>query len=134
MTDDDELFLSYQGGVQQNSLQHVLQTQYDIQNPLQILQGSSYYYTDSFKTLVGNKGNNFIQSINATFNELEAYVLELEQMQFNYSVLCLQECWLHNNDDISQIQTVKQLYINCAKGTQQHKRRSAYLHTRDTHL
>ena len=75
---DDELFLSYQGGVQPNSLQHVLQTQYDIQNPLQIMQGSSYYDTDPFKTLVGNKGHNFsifssnIQSINAKFNELEA--------------------------------------------------------------
>ena len=37
--------------------------------------------------LVRNKGNHFsifssnIQSINAKFNELEAYVLELEQMQ-----------------------------------------------------
>ena len=102
---DDELFLSYQGGVQHNSLQHVLQTQYDIQNPLQILEGSSYYDTETFKTLVGNKGNNFsifssnIQSIDAKFDELEAYVLELEQMQYNYSVLCLQECWLNNNDE-----------------------------------
>ena len=25
-------------------------------------------------------------------------------MQFHYSVLCLQECWLKNNDDITQIQ------------------------------
>ena len=25
-------------------------------------------------------------------------------MQFHYSVLCLQECWLNNNDDITQIQ------------------------------
>ena len=106
----DELFLSYQGGVQQNSLHHVLQTHYDIQNPLQIMQGSSFYDTDPFKTLVGNKGNNFsifssnIQSINATFNQLEAYVLEPEQMQFHYSVLCLHECWLNNNDDITQIQ------------------------------
>ena len=31
-------------------------------------------------------------------------MLELEQMQFHYSVLCLQECWLNNNDDITQIQ------------------------------
>ena len=106
---DDELFLSYQGGVQHNSLQHVLQTQYDIQNPLQILQGSSYYDTETFKTFVGNKGHNFsifssnIQSINAKFDELDAYVLELEHMQFHYSVLCLQECWLNNNDDTNTV-------------------------------
>ena len=42
--------------------------------------------------LVGNKGNNCsicssnIQSINAKFNELEAYVLELEQMQIPVSI------------------------------------------------
>ena len=54
-----DLFLSYQGGIQHNSLQHVLQTQYDIQNPLQVLQGSSYYDTGPFKILVRNKGNKF---------------------------------------------------------------------------
>ena len=99
--------MSYQGGVQHNSLQHVLQTQHDV------LQGSSYNDTDSFKSLVGNRGNNVsifssnIQYIYAKLNELESYVLELEQMQFHYSVLCLQECWLNNNDDISQIQLSK---------------------------
>ena len=64
----------------------MLQPQYDIQNPLQILQGSSYYDTGPFETLVGNKGNDVsifssnIQSIDATFNELDAYVLEPDQM------------------------------------------------------
>ena len=132
-----ELFLSYQGGVQHNSLQHVLQTQYDIQNPLQILQGSSYYDTETFKTLVRNKGNNFrifssnIQSINAKFDELEAYVLELEQMQFHYSVLCLQECWIKHNDDITQIQSGN--YTSIVQGALSNTRGGLPMYIHETH-
>ena len=40
----------------------------------------------------------------AKFNELEAYVLELDKIKFNFTMICLQESWLKDNDDVSQIQ------------------------------
>ena len=38
------------------------------------------------------------------FNELEAYVLELDKIKFNFIMICLQESWLKDNDAVSQIQ------------------------------
>ena len=38
------------------------------------------------------------------FNELEAYVMELDKIKFNFTMICLQESWLKDNDDVSQIQ------------------------------
>ena len=38
-----------------------------------------------------------IQSINAKFQELEAFVLELHLLKFNFSIICIQESWLSYN-------------------------------------
>ena len=77
-----------------------------------ILQESPYYDCDSFKTLihpVDINTNNFsilstnIQSIHAKFNELQAFVKDMQSVQFNFSVICIQESWLKDADDTSLI-------------------------------
>ena len=94
-------------------------------------------HRETFKTLVRNKGNNFrifssnIQSINAKFDKLEANVLELEQMQFHYSVLCLKECWLKNNDDITQIQLGN--YTSIVQGALSSTRGGLLMYIHETH-
>ena len=60
--------------------------------------------------MVNNSVNRFgifstnIQSINAKFQELEAFVEELHSLKFNFSIICIQESWLREQDDISLIQ------------------------------
>ena len=83
---NDDLFLKYQGGVQQNSLHHAIQTYNDTHNTLNTLPISPYYDRDTFELLAVKNMSNVsifsgnIQSINAKFNELEAYVLELDKV------------------------------------------------------
>ena len=45
-----------------------------------------------------------VQSLNAKFNELEAFINELYIAQFKFNVICLQECWLTNESDASTMQ------------------------------
>ena len=48
---NDDLFLKYQGGVQQNSLHHAIQTYNDTHNTLNTLHVSSFYDRDTFELL-----------------------------------------------------------------------------------
>ena len=45
-----------------------------------------------------------MQSLHAKFSELLAFVIDLQSAQFNFSIICIQESWLNENDDISQIE------------------------------
>ena len=75
----------------------------------EIIKHSLYYDSNKFCSLLHEDNNCFsilstnIQSINARFCELEAYIEELKQVNFNYSAICIQESWLKEHDDISQI-------------------------------
>ena len=90
---NDDLFLKYQGGVQRNSLHHAIQTYNDTHNTLNTLHISSYYDRDTFELLAVKNISNVsifssnIQSINAKFNELEAYVLELDKIKFHFTMI-----------------------------------------------
>ena len=80
MAFSDHVILSNLGGVESHNLISIL----DIEdNEPQSIQHSSHYDTDSFKKLITNHNNIFsvlslnIQSMNATFSELETFVEEL---------------------------------------------------------
>ena len=79
----DEAFLSYVGGTHNNDLKTVLDINDIDTNEPQTIRHSSYYVYDKFNELIINKNDRFsvlstnIQSINSTFNELEAFVEEL---------------------------------------------------------
>ena len=45
-----------------------------------------------------------VESSNAKMNEIEAFVEELSQIHFKFSLICFQECWLSDNDDKSHLQ------------------------------
>ena len=61
----------------------------------QTIRHSSYYDYDKFNELIVHKNDHFsvlstnIQSINSKFNELEAFVEELGNTNFKFSVICL---------------------------------------------
>ena len=45
-----------------------------------------------------------IQSMNSKCSELEAFVDELSTLNFKFSIICLQETWMSETDDLSLIQ------------------------------
>ena len=75
-----------------------------------IIRRSSYYDFDKFNSLAKKQGKQLsilssnIQSINAKFSELEAYVNDVSSLNFKFSIIYLQESWLSENDDLSLIQ------------------------------
>ena len=73
------------------------------------MKTSSYYDTNNFKSLINTKTNNFgvlstnIQSINAKLNEIEVFTQELRLLNYAFSVICIQESWLTEQDDLCNI-------------------------------
>ena len=130
MTYLNEIFLQYQGGLQNNCLNHLLHLnngETDDSNALPVIPNSTYYDIENFNSLVKNSVNRFgifstnIQSINAKFQELEAFAEELHSLKFNFSIIFIQESWLTEQDDISQIQLenyncIAHVKYNSAKG------------------
>ena len=128
MTDSDDLILQYYGGVHKNCLNNILHSTNDETNEsdsLPIMKTSSYYDTDHFKSLVNTKINSVgiisanIQSINAKFNELAAFVQELHLLNYDFSIICIQESWLTEQDDLSHIQLEDYTCISLGKNSQQ---------------
>ena len=76
-------------------------------NEPQTIRHSSYYDYDKFNELIINKNDRFsvlctnMQSINSKFNEMEAFVEELGNNNFKFIVICLQETWKSDCDDLS---------------------------------
>lgn len=108
----DNTFLENFGGLNDNSLCHILSSYIDDENgednqPNYITH--SPYYEDKFSAFTNQK-NKFtilssnIESLNAKFGELEAFIYVLRQVNVEFSVICLQECWLPENPDSSLIQ------------------------------
>ena len=89
-----------------NDLNNILHTNEFDSVELQTTRRSSCYDLDNFDKLTCSTHKCFsilstnIQSINAKFNELEAFVEDLGKHNFKFSVICLQETWLSDNDDL----------------------------------
>ena len=119
MVVDNELFLRFRDGVLPNSLDYILQAHNDphSQHTGRSLCSSSYYNNTDFITLAKHNATHFsilstnIQSIHANFSELEAYVHELDQINFKFRIICLQESWLKDNADMSQLLSADFNYI-----------------------
>ena len=112
MGNTDKDFLQFYGGFECNSLGHVLQLDeegYD-NNEIQVFKHSPYYDEESLHDLLKSKKGQFcilstnIESIFAKFDELKLFVEVLNDMNFSFSAICIQEAWLGENDDTSCIQ------------------------------
>ena len=93
-------------GIRNNDLNNILHINEFDSVELQTTRRSSYYDLDNFDKLTSSTHKCFsilstnIQSINAKCNELEAFVEDLGKHNFKFSVICLQETWLSDNDDL----------------------------------
>ena len=107
MTLTDELFLSSVGSVRQYSLTSIIEEQNTNTQEHQCTQQSSYYDMDKFSEVAKTRLNDFsiltttIESLNAKFDELLIHITELKNINFKYSVICLQETWLSEMDGMS---------------------------------
>ncbi len=108
----DEVFLKYQGGVENNSLINIIEPSTDTNDESeqpQIIRHSPYYDFNKLSSVLRNNQNSFsifssnIQSINAKFTELKIFIEMLNQLKYSFSAICVQESWLSENDT-SQIQ------------------------------
>ena len=107
----DDAFLKHYGGLEKNSLDRVLQQHNnDESTDLHTFTCSSYYDYNLFNKLTQAHKQQFsvmstnIQSINAKIDQLKAFVIEMEQMNFQFDAICLQETWLDDTQDTSLIQ------------------------------
>ncbi len=75
---------------------------------MQIITDSIYYdCNDDFMQSLAKTQNQFsifstnIQSIRAKFDEFKIVIEILKQNMFEFSIICIQETWLSENDDTS---------------------------------
>ena len=109
----DEQFLQHLGGVRTNSLRELLQVTnvglYE-ENFHSLIPHSPYFDTDQMCKLATSKQHCFsilssnIESTNAKFGELDTCLEQLNQLDFKFTAICLQESWLSTDDDISPFQ------------------------------
>ena len=101
-----ETILSNLGGIEHNNLISIL----DIDTN-EITQ-MPYFEIDELNTLRNTTGANKqlsilsmnIQSIHAKFQELEVFIETLQNVDFKFNIICLQECWLPEQAEYNCIQ------------------------------
>ena len=114
MTSIDDSVLQSYGGLNQNSLISVLNAEsneeLELNAHLQMIRNSQFYDNDMFIEFIRNKKEHFIilssniESVSAKFDELTIFINNLREVDFEFGAICLQECWLSENVDLSHIQ------------------------------
>jgi hypothetical protein len=109
----DQNILKNIGGVENNSFVKIIDAdidENDDMNQVRVIHHSSYYDFENLKSTLNKHKNKFsifstnIQSINAKFNELQVFIERLRQVNYAFSAICIQESWLSEGVDTSQIQ------------------------------
>ena len=116
----DNAFLKHHGGLEKNSLDRVLRQHSNEESiDLHTFTSSSYYDHNLFNKLIQAHKQQFsfmssnIQSINAKIDELKAFVIEMEQLNFQSDAICFQETWL---DELDNYTCITQSKSSSSKG------------------
>ena len=111
------------GGTETNDLLEVVKENTLEDYEPQFMNPSIYIDLDTIENYIKQNKNTFsifsvnIQSLNAKFNELTVLVEYLrEKFHFQFSAICLQECWIEENTDTSQLKISN--YEILAKGNE----------------
>ncbi len=112
----DSTILQHIGGTEINSLNHVLHinVEYDDETKgieqIHVINHSPYYDNDILIPVLLAKRDIFcifstnIECFSANFNELNVFVQELREKNFEFSALCMQETWLTDDDNYSHVE------------------------------
>ncbi len=107
MCNTNTTFLHHYGGEEKNSFVKIVNAEINMEddvNEVQIFNQSSYYDYENFLKLAQKCKNKFsifssnIQSVSAKFDFLKIFIERLRNENFEFSVICLQETWLSEND------------------------------------
>ena len=103
MGSSNESILRAYGGINCNSLNHILQLDNEDTDDNAIyshmMKTSSFYDTGDFNNFVENNNNKFtILSIN-----IESVHAKFDDLSFEFGAICLQECWLSDTQDLSHL-------------------------------
>ena len=106
----DEMILQHFGGVENNSLDSIVESSENRDDNIRIVQHSAYHDNEKFEHFLYKQENQFtifssnINSINSKFNEILSFVELHRRNNFEFNALCFQECWITDNQDVSHIQ------------------------------
>ena len=130
----DELLREF-GGRDKNDLNKILKnSQHDSENPISLRSFSPYMYYDDLKNYLRNNINGFsvlslnIQNIFSKFDTFYPVIKKLNGENLFFSAICLQECWLDENDVTSIIQLPDYRFIQQSKICCGHGGLIIYLH------
>ena len=104
--DDDESFIHFQGDTNRSSLFFILQLNETLDENIQPIRQSPDYDLDNVKLLTERHNERLdmlctnVASLNAKHSEIEACLEEFNLINFKFSLICFQECWLSENDDM----------------------------------
>ena len=106
----EEYVLRKYGGVNNNSLNQVLNLVNNNDRDFRIIKHSPYVTDNEFISFCIERRKHFtilslnIQSIPAKLDQLQILLNELGQHQFEFSAICLQETWFSDDSDLRLIQ------------------------------
>ena len=101
--DDDEAFTHFHGGTNRNSVLNI-QLNETLDEDIQPIRHSPYYDLDNVKSLAERHNEHLnilrtnIYSTNAKRSDIEVFLEELNLINFKFSLIRFQECWLSEND------------------------------------
>jgi hypothetical protein len=113
MSNLNESILNNYGGFPANSLIDVIKSNEsagDETGEIEIIRHSPYYLLDQISDISEGLTNCFtvlslnIQSIRAKMDSLAIFISALKEFQFEFSAICIQETWLHDDLDLSLLQ------------------------------
>ena len=115
------------------SLTHWLNTgEEEDHNEAQIIKHSAYYDETEFSKLLNKKAGLTIlsvniQCLNAKFDDLE-YFIDRVNITNPISVICLQECWLKDNDNVSMFNLTDYNLVSQPRSCCDHGGLMVYVH------
>lgn len=134
---EDEI-LRYFGGVENNNLINKISSQDDEQEP-QVYVHSPYFDSSNILDALLPLRDEFtilslnVQSLNAKFANLLLFLEHLRSHGFEFSCICLQETWLHNDSNLSLLQIKDYVCISQGNFCSSHGGLLIYLNAKFKH-
>ena len=130
------------GGVRVNSLNHVLHNEVETstsENELDTIRHSEYIDIENLKTNCDKNRSNFnvlsmnIQSLSAKFDDLVILLDQLNDDTRNIAAILIQESWLNDDSDLSQLQIEGNSLITLGSVCSSHSGLAIYLNDNYTY-
>ena len=132
---NNEDILEHFGGLNANSLVHLLHNNTDNDEP-DFMQLSSYHDDDSLNTMFNIKADSFsilslnCQSLNAKFDQINIKVQQLRSEGHEFKVICLQETWLSDDSETALFQIQEYNLVQHGKQCSAHGGLAIYISTK----